>query len=201
MGRSRLVFGGWLRGGRGVRPGLGADEANRCNARCLDLCRTRHPFRSHACVRTSAGRAGKAQFVTRSCSGPSQRSIRRAVSGIPTAAWPTTFHATLQGIILNRTKATQGKNRKNTKKTQGLQVYRIAGFYEAAGPGEPRHFRRQRREIRAQKKKRVAGIEPAWPAWKAGALPLSYTRVVPVACRRRMAYNRRPSTTMTRLSI
>ena len=24
--------------------------------------------------------------------------------------------------------------------------------------------------------KRVAGIEPAWPAWKAGALPLSYTR-------------------------
>lgn len=23
---------------------------------------------------------------------------------------------------------------------------------------------------------RVAGIEPAWPAWKAGALPLSYTR-------------------------
>jgi hypothetical protein len=25
--------------------------------------------------------------------------------------------------------------------------------------------------------KRVAGIEPAWPAWKAGALPLSYTRV------------------------
>ena len=26
---------------------------------------------------------------------------------------------------------------------------------------------------------RVTGIEPAWPAWKAGALPLSYTRVVP----------------------
>lgn len=23
---------------------------------------------------------------------------------------------------------------------------------------------------------RVAGIEPAWPAWKAGTLPLSYTR-------------------------
>ena len=23
---------------------------------------------------------------------------------------------------------------------------------------------------------RVTGIEPAWPAWKAGALPLSYTR-------------------------
>ena len=24
--------------------------------------------------------------------------------------------------------------------------------------------------------KRVMGIEPTWPAWKAGALPLSYTR-------------------------
>jgi hypothetical protein len=30
---------------------------------------------------------------------------------------------------------------------------------------------------------RVTGIEPAWPAWKAGALPLSYTRV----CQPRMA--------------
>ena len=26
---------------------------------------------------------------------------------------------------------------------------------------------------------RVTGIEPAWPAWKAGALPLSYTRAPP----------------------
>src|SRR6476661_6965141 len=26
---------------------------------------------------------------------------------------------------------------------------------------------------------RVTGIEPSWPAWKAGALPLSYTREVP----------------------
>jgi hypothetical protein len=25
---------------------------------------------------------------------------------------------------------------------------------------------------------RVTGIEPAWPAWKAGALPLSYTRML-----------------------
>src|SRR3712207_976325 len=25
---------------------------------------------------------------------------------------------------------------------------------------------------------RVTGIEPAWPAWKAGALPLSYARVL-----------------------
>ena len=28
---------------------------------------------------------------------------------------------------------------------------------------------------------RVTGIEPAWPAWKAGALPLSYTRVTNVS--------------------
>ena len=28
---------------------------------------------------------------------------------------------------------------------------------------------------------RVTGIEPAWPAWKAGALPLSYTRARPRA--------------------
>ena len=27
---------------------------------------------------------------------------------------------------------------------------------------------------------RVTGIEPAWPAWKAGALPLSYTRKIAV---------------------
>ncbi len=28
------------------------------------------------------------------------------------------------------------------------------------------------------RRERVTGIEPAWPAWKAGALPLSYTREV-----------------------
>jgi hypothetical protein len=26
-------------------------------------------------------------------------------------------------------------------------------------------------------KERVEGIEPSWPAWKAGTLPLSYTRI------------------------
>ena len=29
-----------------------------------------------------------------------------------------------------------------------------------------------------ESRERVTGIEPAWPAWKAGALPLSYTRVL-----------------------
>ena len=28
-----------------------------------------------------------------------------------------------------------------------------------------------------QQKKRVMGIEPTYPAWKAGVLPLNYTRV------------------------
>ena len=37
---------------------------------------------------------------------------------------------------------------------------------------------------------RVTGIEPAWPAWKAGALPLSYTRV---ACDRCVWHRRRRS--------
>ena len=31
--------------------------------------------------------------------------------------------------------------------------------------------------LSAKNVERVTGIEPAWPAWKAGALPLSYTRM------------------------
>ena len=34
------------------------------------------------------------------------------------------------------------------------------------------------RAARGLQVERVTGIEPAWPAWKAGALPLSYTRVL-----------------------
>src|SRR5881409_3847089 len=30
----------------------------------------------------------------------------------------------------------------------------------------------------ANENKRATGIEPAWPAWKAGTLPLSYARVL-----------------------
>src|SRR6476661_5355088 len=33
-------------------------------------------------------------------------------------------------------------------------------------------------ELAGENRERVTGIEPAWPAWKAGALPLSYTREV-----------------------
>src|SRR5690242_8921941 len=33
----------------------------------------------------------------------------------------------------------------------------------------------------AQAVERVKGIEPSWPAWKAGALPLSYTRRSPIS--------------------
>ena len=38
-----------------------------------------------------------------------------------------------------------------------------------------------RRRLRLFQRERVAGIEPAWPAWKAGALPLSYTRRSPAS--------------------
>jgi hypothetical protein len=31
-------------------------------------------------------------------------------------------------------------------------------------------------ELKHDKWERVAGIEPAWPVWKTGTLPLSYTR-------------------------
>src|SRR5690242_18694697 len=37
-------------------------------------------------------------------------------------------------------------------------------------------FRKIRIHNRSMKVERVMGIEPTWPAWKAGALPLSYTR-------------------------
>src|SRR3979490_872671 len=30
--------------------------------------------------------------------------------------------------------------------------------------------------VNRQRRKRATGIEPAWPAWKAGTLPLSYAR-------------------------
>ena len=33
------------------------------------------------------------------------------------------------------------------------------------------------RVLQLESMERVTGIEPAWTAWKAGALPLSYTRM------------------------
>ena len=43
----------------------------------------------------------------------------------------------------------------------------------------PNHKRFAKRRMEDSKAgKRVMGIEPTWPAWKAGALPLSYTREV-----------------------
>ena len=32
--------------------------------------------------------------------------------------------------------------------------------------------------VKEQQKKRVMGIEPTYPAWKAGVLPLNYTRII-----------------------
>ena len=66
-----------------------------------------------------------------------------------------------------------------------------------------------RRAPAVPRSKRVAGIEPAWPAWKAGALPLSYTRARPsrlaaVLTRRmpgRRTSTRRSSSPPSRCSI
>jgi hypothetical protein len=39
--------------------------------------------------------------------------------------------------------------------------------------------------VNRQRRKRATGIEPAWPAWKAGTLPLSYARKADKAAARR----------------
>jgi hypothetical protein len=39
--------------------------------------------------------------------------------------------------------------------------------------------------VNRQRRKRATGIEPAWPAWKAGTLPLSYARKADKAAVRR----------------
>jgi hypothetical protein len=53
----------------------------------------------------------------------------------------------------------------------------LKGFKRAARRLLQSFSRRPDRSIDLRKRvERVTGIEPAWPAWKAGALPLSYTR-------------------------
>jgi hypothetical protein len=60
--------------------------------------------------------------------------------------------------------------------------YRRGTYGPAKAPR--RTFQQQQTALGARKSllckgfsvERVTGIEPAWPAWKAGALPLSYTR-------------------------
>jgi hypothetical protein len=37
---------------------------------------------------------------------------------------------------------------------------------------------RSRLFTKGKRNERATGIEPAWPAWKAGTLPLSYARTV-----------------------
>ena len=66
-----------------------------------------------------------------------------------------------------------------------------------SGVTPPRRHRPHERGVRPRapmkKEERVAGIEPAWPAWKAGTLPLSYTRKTSVElcadglCRQRLS--------------
>ena len=60
---------------------------------------------------------------------------------------------------------------KNPDFTMGNVIFSHSNVKRAAHlVGEPRSFLRSKNE-------RVKGIEPSWPAWKAGALPLSYTRM------------------------
>ena len=66
-----------------------------------------------------------------------------------------------------------------------------------SGVTPPSRHRPYERGVRPRapmkKEERVAGIEPAWPAWKAGTLPLSYTRetsaelCAEVLCRQRLS--------------
>ena len=50
------------------------------------------------------------------------------------------------------------------------------------------------------KVERVTGIEPAWSAWKAGALPLSYTREMCYLSRRKGSGNPKARTGRSDLS-
>ena len=49
-----------------------------------------------------------------------------------------------------------------------VNVVKLTTFLELKNPG--------RSVFSEDKKKRVMGIEPTYPAWKAGVLPLNYTR-------------------------
>ncbi len=54
--------------------------------------------------------------------------------------------------------------------------FRLANEYRRTFGSIPVTRESNIRAKRGSLYERVTGIEPAWPAWKAGALPLSYTR-------------------------
>ena len=61
-------------------------------------------------------------------------------------------------------------------------ISRIFLFFYKEYAGEQRQSDRMGREIVIHpvgRLERVTGIEPAWPVWKTGTLPLSYTRSAP----------------------
>jgi hypothetical protein len=63
-------------------------------------------------------------------------------------------------------------------------VDRVAGhhFLSETGTAPPRNASQRASPQFLAARQRVAGIEPAWPAWKAGTLPLSYTRETFTLC-------------------
>ena len=53
-----------------------------------------------------------------------------------------------------------------------VNVVELTMFLELKNPGKS--------TFSEDKKERVMGIEPTYPAWKAGVLPLNYTRIIGV---------------------
>ena len=87
----------------------------------------------------------------------------------PGAGWPgdkTDTEGTFRGI----------GNPLGDKPADGYAADVFESGSEAAA-GRDRYCGGARRGRIADEVERVTGIEPAWPVWKTGALPLSYTRV------------------------
>ena len=55
-----------------------------------------------------------------------------------------------------------------------VNVVELTMFLELKNPGKS--------TFSEDKKERVMGIEPTYPAWKAGVLPLNYTRMYGLLC-------------------
>src|ERR1700677_4495554 len=73
------------------------------------------------------------------------------------------------------------------------------GFPQRFDPVSSAHKEHTRFVVWVQRAKmeRVMGIEPTWPAWKAGTLPLSYTRLARPGTRKNAVISRAPRTRAT----
>src|SRR5213595_1211697 len=62
-------------------------------------------------------------------------------------------------------------------KSHGNRVGRIRKHPATCGMRNAQNSNSEKSDFDFVELERVMGIEPTWPAWKAGALPLSYTRI------------------------